>query len=46
MGVKGEMGRSPWDSLAFAGNILSSAFIIFINKVLMDPVSGLGFTYG
>lgn len=34
------------DALAWGGNVSSAVAIVFVNKLLMDPRHGYGFTFG
>lgn len=43
-GAAGE--RTTYDALAWFLNISTSVLIVFVNKVLMDPRRGYGFTFG
>jgi len=38
-------GKAAADAGAFAFNVVTSVLIVFVNKVLMDPRKGYGFTF-
>ncbi len=38
--------KRVWDAVAWGLNVSTSVAIVFANKILMDPRTGLGFVFG
>jgi solute carrier family 35 protein E3 len=41
-----EAKKQAYDGCAWFFNVSTSVLIVFVNKVLMDPKKGYGFTFG